>query len=728
MKVIKDNGDLEKFNINKIINAVNKAFKSCNKEMPQYLYSMLNDIFSTLEGDTIDIKEIQDKVENLLMNDKHFDVAKSYIIYRENHRKTRENAIYKLKFIENYINSDNTANATIDDNSNVANRNIAVLNSEIHKEDNREVNLRMLRNKVKELYPNFNYKQMDIDFNTIAYLHDSSSQIGMPYCVAITMYPFLLNGIKDLGGLSAAPKNIDSFCGMFVNLVFAVASQFKGAVATPGVLLYMDYFIRKKWGDNYFEKDYVIITNEHCIRKQTIKEQIHQYFQQIVYSLMQPSGSRGNQSVFWNLSIFDKPFFDTMYGDFYFPDGSKPQWESLKWLQKDFLHWFNQERLKCILTFPVVSLCLIYKNNKFIDEDLYEFACKEYSEGNSFFTYISDSADSLSSCCRLSSKISKPQFNFTNGQLSEMTGSKNVITLNLNRIIQDWYKQYRPEVKHTDNKVERKMIAVRRLWDSEGSKLFSKYLISILDRIYKYQIAYNECLKYLKENKLLPVYDAGFIDMKKQYLTIGINGLNQAWEYLGGKCNKNKEYEDFCNLIFTTIKEQNQLHKTKELMFNTEFTPCESAAIKLYNKDKKDGYWVPEDTNLYASYIFKPNDSDISILDKIYLHGRNFCGDNLDGGSAAHLNLDAHLSVEQYRKLLNYAAEVGCKYFTFNVPNCECEDCGFIAKQPFKECPKCGSNNVALWDRVIGYLTKIKNWSKGRQIEQKTRVYSKSIE
>ena len=728
MKVIKDNGDLEKFNINKIINAVNKAFKSCNKEMPQYLYSMLNDIFSTLEGDTIDIKEIQDKVENLLMNDKHFDVAKSYIIYRENHRKTRENAIYKLKFIENYINSDNTANATIDDNSNVANRNIAVLNSEIHKEDNREVNLRMLRNKVKELYPNFNYKQMDIDFNTIAYLHDSSSQIGMPYCVAITMYPFLLNGIKDLGGLSAAPKNIDSFCGMFVNLVFAVASQFKGAVATPGVLLYMDYFIRKKWGDNYFEKDYVIITNEHCIRKQTIKEQIHQYFQQIVYSLMQPSGSRGNQSVFWNLSIFDKPFFDTMYGDFYFPDGSKPQWESLKWLQKDFLHWFNQERLKCILTFPVVSLCLIYKNNKFIDEDLYEFACKEYSEGNSFFTYISDSADSLSSCCRLSSKISKPQFNFTNGQLGEMTGSKNVITLNLNRIIQDWYKQYRPEVKHTDNKVERKMIAVRRLWDSEGSKLFSKYLISILDRIYKYQIAYNECLKYLKENKLLPVYDAGFIDMKKQYLTIGINGLNQAWEYLGGKCNKNKEYEDFCNLIFTTIKEQNQLHKTKELMFNTEFTPCESAAIKLYNKDKKDGYWVPEDTNLYASYIFKPNDSDISILDKIYLHGRNFCGDNLDGGSAAHLNLDAHLSVEQYRKLLNYAAEVGCKYFTFNVPNCECEDCGFIAKQPFKECPKCGSNNVALWDRVIGYLTKIKNWSKGRQIEQKTRVYSKSIE
>ena len=211
MQVIKRDGSIEEFNVDKIISAVEKAFKSCNKKMPQYLYDMIGALFSTLEGDTIGIEEIQNKVEDALMNDKHFDVAKSYIIYREQHKKIRERTVHKLKFIENYINSDNTANATIDDNSNVANRNIAVLNSEIHKEDNREVNLRMLRDKVKELYPEFNYKQMDIDFNTIAYLHDSSSQIGMPYCVAITMYPFLLNGIKDLGGLSVAPKNIDSF-------------------------------------------------------------------------------------------------------------------------------------------------------------------------------------------------------------------------------------------------------------------------------------------------------------------------------------------------------------------------------------------------------------------------------------------------------------------------------------------------------------------------------------
>ena len=713
--VIKRLKNKEEFNASKIEVAIKKAFFSCNKEIDKnHFDKIMQRILSSIEilgQEEINIETIQDIIEETLMRFCYYDVAKSFILYREKHKNIRNNVERNLQFIDNFIKSDNTANATIDDNSNVSTHNIAVMNTEIHKEDNKETNIRIWYNKIKELYGKELAEQFIIDLNTICYAHDLSSQIGMPYCVAISLYPFLLNGIKDIGGLSAAPKNIDSFCGLFINLVFSIASQYKGAVATPGVLLCMDYFLRKEWGDDYYIKNDVIISSDHCLRKMTIKSQIHQYFQQICYSLMQPSGSRGNQACFWNLSIFDKPFFDTMYGDFYFPDGTRPKWESLSWLQKDFMHWLNQERLKCILTFPVVSLCLIYQDHKFLDEDLYQFAAQEYSEGDSFFTYISDSADSLSSCCRLSSKISKPQFNFTNGQLSEMTGSKNVITLNLNRIIQDWCKS---------------IGGVPTVGNQHDSLKF--YLINILERVYKYQIAYNEILKYLHKNDLLTVYNAGFIDMKKQYLTIGINGLNQAAEYLGMECNKNKEYEDFCSFIFSTIKEQNTLHKTDDCMFNTEFVPAESAAIKLYNRDKKDGYWVPNDTNLYASYIFKPNDPNISVLDKLYLHGNSVCGDNLDGGSAAHIGLDSHLSKEQYLKIIKYAAEVGCKYFTFNVPNSECDDCGYITKVPIKECPKCGSKNISYYDRVIGYLTKIKNWSKGRQIEQKTRVYSKNIE
>ena len=687
--VIKRLKNKEEFNASKIEVAIKKAFFSCNKEIDKnHFDKIMQRILSSIEilgQEEINIETIQDIIEETLMRFCYYDVAKSFILYREKHKNIRNNVERNLQFIDNFIKSDNTANATIDDNSNVSTHNIAVMNTEIHKEDNKETNIRIWYNKIKELYGKELAEQFIVDLNTICYAHDLSSQIGMPYCVAISLYPFLLNGIKDIGGLSAAPKNIDSFCGLFINLVFSIASQYKGAVATPGVLLCMDYFLRKEWGDDYYIKNDVIISSDHCLRKMTIKSQIHQYFQQICYSLMQPSGSRGNQACFWNLSIFDKPFFDTMYGDFYFPDGTRPKWESLSWLQKDFMYWLNQERLKCILTFPVVSLCLIYQDHKFLDEELYQFAAQEYSEGDSFFTYISDSADSLSSCCRLSSKISKPQFNFTNGQLSEMTGSKNVITLNLNRIIQDWCKS---------------IGGVPTVGNQHDSLKF--YLINILERVYKYQIAYNEILKYLHKNDLLTVYNAGFIDMKKQYLTIGINGLNQAAEYLGMECNKNKEYEDFCSFIFSTIKEQNTLHKTDDCMFNTEFVPAESAAIKLYNRDKKDGYWVPNDTNLYASYIFKPNDPNISVLDKLYLHGNSVCGDNLDGGSAAHIGLDSHLSKEQYLKIIKYAAEVGCKYFTFNVPNSECDDCGYITKVPIKECPKCDSKNISYYDRVIG--------------------------
>lgn len=727
MLIVKRNGTKEEFNPEKIEGAILKAFKACNysisevnrRNITEFINTLGNGALAAMDNpvkEEIPVECIQDKVEKFLCK-RWFPVGKAYMLYREQHKKIRDNVARNLQFIDNFVKSDNTANATIDDNSNVATHNIAVMNTEIHKEDNKETNIRIWYDKIKELYGKELAERFLIDIITILYPHDLSSQIGMPYCVAITLYPFLKNGIKDIGGLSAAPENIDSFCGLFVNLVFAVAAQYKGAVAIPGMLLCMDYFLRKEWGDNYYQKPETIITSEHCLRQMTIQKQIHQYFQQICYSLMQPSGSRGNQACFWNLSIFDKPFFDTMYGDFYFPDGTKPKWESLSWLQKDFMHWFNQERLKCILTFPVVSLCLIYQNHKFLDEDLYQFAAQEYAEGDSFFTYISDSADSLSSCCRLSSKISKPQFNFTNGQLSEMTGSKNVITLNLNRIVQNWYNM---------------MDSRNEGWNKQRAKESYPDLIDyireeggILDRVYKYQTAYNEILKYLYEKNLLTVYNAGFINMRKQYLTIGINGLNQAAEFLGMKCNKNKQYEEFCSMIFSTIKEQNALHKTKECMFNTEFTPCESAAIKLYNRDKKDGYWVPKDTNLYASYIFKPNDTGIPVLDKIHLHGKEVCGDNLDGGSACHIGLDSHLDKDQYLKIIKYAAEEGCKYFTFNIPNSECEDCGFITKHSITECPKCGSKHISYYDRVIGYLTKINNWSKGRQIEQKTRVYTK---
>ena len=719
MDVIKRDGRKEPFDAKKILNAVRKAYKASKLTMSPEVETALKTLFTV--GDTIDIEEIQDKVEEVLMHDNPI-LAKSFILYRHKHKRNRDWVNEKMAFIQRYKESGNTADATIDDNSNVASKNIGILNNEIHKPDNIDISRGMIVRKLKELYPGFESKTYIKDLeHHIIYKHDESSFAGAvaPYCCSISMYPFLNNGIKDLGGLSASPKNLDSFCGMYINLIFAVASQFAGAVATSEFLVYFDYFARKEWGDNYYQKGDVVITSEHCHRKKTIKSQIHQYFQQVIYSINQPAAARGMQAAFVNFSYFDKPFFDGMFGTFYFPDGTQAKWESVKWLQQEFMQWFNQERLKTIITFPVESVTLLYKDGKFEDEEMAKFVAEEYARGHSFFTYISDSVDSLSSCCRLKNKIQTHEFNFTNGNMGVETGSKSVITLNLNRIIQDWYNT---------------MSKLNKDWGKERARDsysdFIEYLMNILERVYKYHHAYNELLWDMYDADLLPAYKAGFIALNKQYLTIGINGLNQAAEFLGIECTDNEDYKEFCQMIFSTIKKQNTLHNTAKghkLTFNTECVPAEGLAAKNYNWDKEDKYWVPNDTNLYASYIFKPNDPNTSVLEKIRLHGREYIGDALDGGSACHINLDHHLDKEQYTKLLHYAAENGCQYFTFNIPNCECEDCGFIAKQPFEVCPKCGSKNVSLWDRIIGYLTKIKNWSKPRRVEQKTRVYNAEI-
>lgn len=718
-QVIKRNGKTVDFSSEKIKNAIKGAFSDIKVDYDENIYKSVIWYLRELNKEILTVEEIQDVIEKSLMK-KFPDVAKAYIVYRYQHKTIREFVESKEAFINKYKAASNTANATVDDNSNMSSKNIGVLNNEIHKTDNIQISRGMIMRKLQELYPEFDSKQYirDLD-HRIIYKHDESTFAGAvaPYCVSVSMYPFLIDGIKNLGGLSAAPKNLDSYCGMYVNMIFAISSQFAGAVATSEFLVYFDYFARKEWGDEYykyFDKKY----KSTAMGPRTIQNQIHQYFQQVVYSINQPAAARGMQSAFVNFSYFDKNFFEGMFKDFYFPDGTQPIWESLSWLQKEFMTWFNNERLKCMLTFPVESFAMVYKDGEFLDKDSADFVAQEYSNGHSFFTYISDSVDSLSSCCRLKNKLQTKEFNFTNGNMGIMTGSKSVITLNLNRIVQDCYKKHFINYKENGKACD--------IHDTPFYEYLNEYLINILDRVYKYHKTYNELLWDMYDAKLLPTYRAGFIDLNKQYLTIGINGLNEAAEFLNLTINDNEQYSYFCRNIFSIIKEENNKHKVDKghkLIFNTECVPAESLAIKNYNWDKQDGYIVPENRNLYASYIYLPSDEKVSILEKIRMHGSNYIGEYLDGGSAAHLNLDSHLDKEQYKKILNYAAYHGCQYLTFNVPNSECQDCGFITKTPIKECPRCKSKKISYYDRIIGYLTKIDNWSDGRKEEQKTRIY-----
>lgn len=484
--------------------------------------------------------------------------------------------------------------------------------------------------------------------------------------------------------------------------------------AVPEALLYFDYFARKEWGDDYYLHIDDIV-NPRSTHPRTIHQQIHQHFQQVIYSINQPAAARGLQSAFVNFSYYDKAFFDGMFGNFVFPDFSTPKWESLNWLQRDFMQWFNEERMHCVLTFPVESFALVYQDGKFLDPGNAEFVAQEYARGHSFFTYISDTVDSLSSCCRLKNKLQTKEFNFTNGNMGLQTGSKSVITLNLNRLVQDWT---------TDSNIEGELTTPERMDE------FVVYLSGIMERVYKYHTAYNELLWDMKDARLLPVYDAGFIDLNKQYLTIGINGLNQAAEFMGIQCNDNPLYQTFCQKVFGGLSEMNKKaggsFNGHKLTFNTEQVPAESLAVKNYNWDKEDGYRVPEDTNLYASYVFKPNDPNISIFEKLKLHGKDYIGDYLDGGAAAHINLEEHLTVEQYRAIINYAAKAGCNYFTFNVPMTECKDCGKIVNAPVTKCPECRGDHMKYWVRIIGYLTAVPSWSDGRKAEFKTRIFHSS--
>lgn len=719
MQVVKRDGSIEEFNVDKIISAVEKAFKSCNKEMPQYLYDMVGALFGTLEGDTIGIEEIQNKVEDVLMNDKHFDVAKSYIIYREQHKQARF-IRERIDYMNEYSQSNENAatSSETDANANVTMKNVANLEGEVYKTTNRVIQRQRMKDKLNEMYPEV-AKKYEEDLNShIIYTHDeATTPVLKQYCMAVSLYPLMMKGVGNIDGITPTPPNdLQSFSGQVTNLIFLLSSQCKGAVAVGEYFIALNYYIVQEFGPNWYEKLDVVTTTDHCNKQRTVRDAIYKAFKQFIYGVNQPAGNRSYQSPFTNVSYYDHTYFDSLFGEFYYPDGTKPQWGAVDCLQRLFMKFFNKLRTKQVLTFPVETMAMVYdpKTNDIIDKDYKDFTAEMYAEGHSFFTYISDSADSLASCCRLRNELAENTFSPTSGLTGVMTGSCNVITLNINRIVQDCDKAY--GLKRNGG------------W-KENTSFLRDYLVDILQRVYKYHIAFKTMLYELEDRGMFAASNGGYIYISKLYSTIGINGLNEAARFLGMTVGNNKEYIEFLQLVLGTIKEQNKTHSihdaNRPFLFNSEVVPAEGLGGKNYNWDKEDGYWVPEDENLYNSYFYDAHD-DTSVLDKFILHGRQTY-QYTDGGSAAHINLEDHLSKEQYLKLIDFAIVNGTNYFTFNIPNSKCDDCGYITKHPITECPKCHSKNITQYTRVIGYLRPIKSFGKDRQIEASKRIYSKSI-
>ena len=728
MEVRKSDSSFEEYAPSKVKHGICEAYAATGEVCPDGLIeSLIRNLFIY---DKISSNEIRRQVEEALMS-VNKKVAREYIKKYEEKEGKSSTLKKDSDFIKDYINASNASTGSkYDSNANVENKNVVTLGQELHKGKNIMQNRYIMQNKIKVLYTKKLADQYIKDLEShVLYKHDESGTPGYPYCVAITMYPFLIDGLTKIGGQSKAPTDLKSYCGEFINLVYSVSSQFMGAVATPEFLMYMDYFIRKDYGDDYLNiLDKVVEINR---KSRTLEQVIENCFQQVVHSMNMPAGNRGYQTVFWNVGYFDKNYFDGVFGEFKFPDGTAPKWETLSWLQKKFMKWFNEERTKYVLTFPVETMAMLTDGHDIVDKEYADFTAEMWSEGHSFFCYLSDSPDSLSSCCRLRNSLKDGEddehnhttHQFSMGTASVATGSKSVMTINLNRVIQNATREYFEEYEGVLLK-EGQQVDIDKVKDK---KLLYEYISNgiteMTERVHKYQRAFNEIIKDFLNANMLDIYRAGFINMKKQYLTIGVNGLTDAAEFLSIDANLNDKYEEFVNLILETINISNKKDKTRDCMYNTEFVPGENLSNKNYNWDKKDGYYVSPKHVMYSSYFFNPEDTELSILDKMKLHGNNYVK-YLDGGQAAHLNINEHLSFDQYRQLLRVASEYGCSYFTFNCKNTVCNDCGFISKDTLEVCPKCGSHNVDYLTRIIGYLKRVSSFNEARQVEEHMRHYN----
>ena len=686
--ITKRDGKREAFSIDKIKSAVAKAFLSVGSFATQETMTGVLSRLNISNGMTVE--EIQNQVEVALMAEQYFSVAKSFMIYRQKRFEDRE-VRDKLRFLIDYCNATNPATGSkYDANANVENKNIATLIGELPKSNFIRLNRKLLTDKIKQMYgKEVSDKYLDLLNRHFIYKNDETSLAN--YCASITMYPWLLSGTLSIGGNSTRPTNLKSFCGGFINIVFMVSSMLSGACATPEFLMYLNYFIGKEYGNDYFLRaDKVVDLSK---KQRTLDKVITDCFEQIVYSINQPTGARNFQAVFWNIAYYDKYYFESLFGNFVFPDGDKPDWDSLDWLQQRFMRWFNAERTKAVLTFPVETMALLSKDGDVLDKEYGNITARMYAEGHSFFTYMSDNADSLSSCCRLRNEIQDNGFSYTLGAGGVSTGSKSVLTINLNRCIQHAANAGLPHLS---------------------------FLEGVVDLVHKVQMAYNENLKDLYNKGMLPLFNAGYINMDRQYLTIGVNGLVEAAEALGIEINDNPRYTAFVQEVLGLIERYNKKYRSKEVMFNCEMIPAENVGVKHAKWDREDGYVVPRDC--YNSYFYRVEDASLNVIDKFRLHGRKYI-EHLTGGSALHMNLEEHLSQEQYRQLLRVAAQEGCNYFTFNIPNTVCNDCGHIDKRYLKACPECQSKNVDYLTRVIGYMKRVSNFSQSRQVEAAKRYY-----
>ncbi len=590
-------------------------------------------------------------------------------------------------FIEGFIDSDNVANASVDANANIAQKDIVTLLSEMSKPHQKLLAFNKL---YYELNKKYGFKTaneaMEAMWNYALYMHDFNTSTFYHYCFAYDIKDIVERGLFFIENYNAKPaRHLDSFIQILMEGIAWLSRRQSGAVGLPNLIPYLYYFWSRDVKAGYYTKD-----------PETYK---HQQLQALIYRLNQP-WVRTDQAAFTNVSVFDHPYFEAIFGGSVFPDGELmiDEEEEIIQFQKDFIDVINEIREENIFTFPVLTASLLYVNNKFVDDEFARWACEASRKWNLFNFFTDSTVNSLSNCCRLKSDVTDLYFNSIGGSALKV-GSVKVSTLNIARLAYQ-------------SKTEQEfLVKLRNLTELN---------LKILD-------VQRDIITRNVEKGLLPSFSSGLVDFEHLYSTIGVNGIYEAMKTFGytkvdefGNTYYIDEAYSLGRRIFNVIRNCiDNFSLDKNYKFNIEQVPAEQAAAKMQAADK---FLYPdkvvEDLPLYGNQWI-PLGIKATILErtKICAAFDSYC----NGGSIEHINVDAPFSTfDQAWEMLNWVAAQGVTYFAFNGKVAQCKNYhSFYGKV----CPVCGEPVETEYTRIVGFYTPTKTYSKERKAEFKLREW-----
>ena len=608
-------------------------------------------------------------------------------------------------FIDGFIDSDNVANASVDANANISQKDIVTLLSEMSKSHQKLLAFNKL---YYELNKKYGFKiandAMEAMWNYSLYMHDFNTTTFYHYCFAYDIKDIVEKGLFFIENYNARPaKHLDSFIQILMEGIAWLSRRQSGAVGLPNLIPYLYYFWSRDVKAGYYTKD-----------PETYKKQ---QLQALIYRLNQP-WVRTDQAAFTNVSVFDHPYFEAIFGGSIFPDGELmiDEEEEIIQFQKDFIDVVNEIREENVFTFPVLTASLLYVDNKFVDEDFARWACEASRKWNLFNFFTDSTVNSLSNCCRLKSDVTDLYFNSIGGTALKV-GSVKVSTLNIARLA------YQAKIQNLPPK---DIVPTKKEIDNMKQDFFVK-LRDLTELNLKILDCQRDIIRRNVEKGLLPSFSSGLVDFEHLYSTVGVNGIYEAIKTFGYIT-----YDEFDNTYYT--EEAYSLGRRifgvirncidnfsldKDYKFNIEQVPAEQAAAKMQAADK---FLYPEsvveDLPLYGNQWI-PLGIKATILErtKICAAFDSYC----NGGSIEHINIDKPFSTfENAWEMLNWVAAQGVTYFAFNGKVAQCKNYhSFYGKV----CPICGEPVETEYTRIVGFYTPTKSYSKERKAEYNMREW-----